>query len=49
MSARLPFATLALLTALAGPAAGQQSALGYAIDLNDRADDSFKVTAWVAD
>jgi len=47
MSARLPFATLALLTALAGPAAGQQSALGYAIDLNDRADDSFKVTAWV--
>jgi predicted metalloprotease with PDZ domain len=47
MSARLPFATLALLAALAGPAAGQQSALGYAIDLNDRADDSFKVTAWV--
>ena len=47
MSARLPFATLALLTALTGPAAGQQSALGYAIDLNDRADDSFKVTAWV--
>jgi predicted metalloprotease with PDZ domain len=47
MSARLPFATFALLTALAGPAAGQQSALGYAIDLNDRADDSFKVTAWV--
>jgi predicted metalloprotease with PDZ domain len=47
MSARLPFATLALLTALAGPAAGQHSALGYAIDLNDRADDSFKVTAWV--
>ena len=47
MSARLPFATLALLTAVAGPAAGQQSALGYAIDLNDRADDSFKVTAWV--
>jgi predicted metalloprotease with PDZ domain len=47
MSARLPFATLTLLTALAGPAAGQQSALGYAIDLNDRADDSFKVTAWV--
>ena len=47
MSARLPFATLALLTAFAGPAAGQQSALGYAIDLNDRADDSFKVTAWV--
>ena len=30
-----------------GAAAGQQSALGYAIDLNDRADDSFKVTAWV--
>ena len=48
MSARLPFVALALLAALAGPASGQQSALGYAIDLNDRADDSFKVTAWVA-
>ena len=47
MPARVTFATLALLAALSGRTAGQQSALGYAIDLNDRADDSFKVTAWV--
>ena len=47
MPARAPLATLALLAALSAPALGQQSALGYAIDLNDRADDSFKVTAWV--
>jgi predicted metalloprotease with PDZ domain len=47
MPARVTFAALALLTVLSGPAAAQQSALGYAIDLNDRADDSFKVTAWV--
>lgn len=39
---------LALLVALALPAAAQQSPLGYAIDLNDRADDQFKVTAWVS-
>jgi predicted metalloprotease with PDZ domain len=47
MPARVTFATLALLAALSGRTAGQQSALGYAIDLNDRADDTFKVTAWV--
>src|SRR5262245_46778475 len=47
MPARVTCATFALLAALSGPAAGQQSALGYAIDLNHRADDSFKVTAWV--
>jgi predicted metalloprotease with PDZ domain len=48
MPPRVTFATLALLVALSGRTAGQQSALGYAIDLNDRADDSFKVTAWVS-
>jgi predicted metalloprotease with PDZ domain len=47
MPARVAFAIVALLATLSGRAAGQQSALGYAIDLNDRADDSFKVTAWV--
>jgi predicted metalloprotease with PDZ domain len=47
MAARLTLTTLALLTALAGSAAAQQSPLGYAINLNQRADDSFEVTAWV--
>jgi predicted metalloprotease with PDZ domain len=47
MPARVTCATFALLVTLSGPAAGHQSALGYAIDLNHRADDSFKVTAWV--
>jgi predicted metalloprotease with PDZ domain len=48
MPARASLATLALLAALSATAAAQQSALGYAIDLNDRADDNFKVTAWVS-
>jgi predicted metalloprotease with PDZ domain len=47
MPARLTLTTLALLLALTGRVEAQQSALGYAIDLNDRAGDSFKVTAWV--
>src|SRR5688572_3478594 len=47
MPVRATFATVALLIALAARGSGQQSAVGYAIDLNDRADDSFKVTAWV--
>lgn len=47
MSARLTLVTLALLLWPAGGAAAQRSPLGYAIDLNDRADDAFKVTAWV--
>ena len=47
MPARVTAATVAFLLALSAPASGQQSPLGYAIDLNDRADDSFKVTAWV--
>ena len=47
MPARFTVTTLALLIALTGRAEAQQSALGYAIDLNDRAGDSFKVTAWV--
>jgi predicted metalloprotease with PDZ domain len=48
MPARLGFTTLALLFGLAGGAAAQRSPIGYAIDLNDRADDRFKVTAWVS-
>jgi len=47
MKARCTLGTLALLLTLPAVAAAQQSPLGYAIDLNDRADDSFKVTAWV--
>jgi len=47
MPARLTVTTLALLIALSRRAEAQQSALGYAIDLNDRVGDSFKVTAWV--
>jgi predicted metalloprotease with PDZ domain len=47
MPARLTAITLGLLLALTGRADAQHSALGYAIDLNDRAGDSFKVTAWV--
>jgi predicted metalloprotease with PDZ domain len=47
MPARIRLTTVLLLAALSARAAGQQSALGYAIDLNDRADDTFKVTAWV--
>src|SRR5688572_4530049 len=47
MPARIRLTTVMLLAALSARATGQQSALGYAIDLNDRADDTFKVTAWV--
>ncbi len=45
MPARL---TVFLALVLFQPAAAQQGPLGYAIDLNDRADDRFKVTAWVS-
>ncbi len=48
MPARLGIATLILLLGLAEAPAAQHSPLGYAIDLNDRADDRFKVTAWVS-
>ncbi|HEX2217770.1 MAG TPA: hypothetical protein VHG35_03140 [Gemmatimonadales bacterium] len=48
MPARLWFATLILLLGLAEAPVAQHSPLGYAIDLNDRADDRFKVTAWVS-
>jgi predicted metalloprotease with PDZ domain len=47
MPARLTASTLALLAALTGHVQAQHSALGYAVDLNHRAGDSFKVTAWV--
>ncbi len=48
MPARIAPATLALLLYLAGSAAAQRSPIGYAIDVTDRADDRFKVTAWVS-
>jgi predicted metalloprotease with PDZ domain len=48
MPARIARAALALLLYLAGSAAAQRSPLGYAIDVTDRADDTFKVTAWVS-
>jgi hypothetical protein len=49
MPARITRAALALLLVLSGSAAAQWSPIGYAIDLTDRADDRFKVTAWVGD
>ena len=48
MPARIAPAALALLLSLAGNAAAQRSPIGYAIDVTDRADDRFKVTAWVS-
>jgi predicted metalloprotease with PDZ domain len=48
MPAPIARAALALLLSFAGSAAAQQSPIGYAIDLTDRADDLFKVTAWVS-
>ena len=45
----MPRFALAILALTLWPAGGaaQRSPLGYAIDLNDRGDDAFKVTAWV--
>lgn len=48
MQARIARAALALATCLTSSAAAQQPPLGYAIDVTDRADDQFKVTAWVS-
>jgi predicted metalloprotease with PDZ domain len=48
MPVRSALVMLALVSGLGTGARAQQSPLGYAIDLNDRADDRFKVTAWVA-
>jgi len=48
MPARIARAALALLLSFAGNAAAQRSPIGYAIDVTDRADDRFKVTAWVS-
>jgi predicted metalloprotease with PDZ domain len=48
MPARIARASLTLLLSLAGGAAAQRSPIGYAIDVTDRADDRFKVTAWVS-
>ena len=39
---------LGLLLSLARNGAAQRSPIGYAIDLTDRADDLFRVTAWVS-
>ena len=47
MPVRAAVITLTLLLSAAA-AAAQHSPLGYAIDLRDRADDQFKVTAWVS-
>jgi predicted metalloprotease with PDZ domain len=49
MPARIVLAALALLLSFAGSAAAQRSPIGYAIDVTDRADDRFTVTAWVGD
>ena len=48
MQAPIARAALALAICLTSSAAAQQSPLGYAIDVTDRADDQFKVTAWVS-
>ncbi len=47
MPARIVPAALVLLLGLTGSAAAQQSPIGYAIDVTDRVDDQFRVTAWV--
>jgi predicted metalloprotease with PDZ domain len=47
MMRRLCQTLLALVLGVATSGAAQQAPLGYAIDLNDRSDDRFKVTAWV--
>jgi predicted metalloprotease with PDZ domain len=47
MPARSLGAALALLLSPMGGVAAQQSPIGYAIDVTDRAADQFKVTAWV--
>lgn len=41
-------AALALALCLTSSGAAQQSPLGYAIDVTDRSDDQFEVTAWVS-
>ena len=41
-------AAVFLLFALARSVAAEQPPIGYAIDLNDRGDDRFKVTVWVS-
>ena len=48
MQAPIARAALALAICLTSSAAAQQPPLGYAIDVTDRADDQFKVTAWVS-
>jgi len=47
MPARSVHVILILLFGLTASAPAQRSPIGYAIDLTDRADDRFKVTAWV--
>jgi predicted metalloprotease with PDZ domain len=48
MPARVALAALTLLLCLTGSSGAQESPLGYAIDVTDRADDTFRVTAWVS-
>ena len=47
MPARTALAALALLFRTTESPAAQESPLGYAIDVTDRAGDTFRVTAWV--
>ena len=48
MPARTAYLALAPLLILTGTAAAQGSPIGYSIDVTNRADDQFKVTAWVS-
>jgi predicted metalloprotease with PDZ domain len=48
MAARIGIVTLILLLGPTQASPAQHSPLGYAIDLDDRADDRFNVTAWVS-
>jgi predicted metalloprotease with PDZ domain len=48
MPSRIFFAIPALLLGLTQGLAAQRSPIGYAIDLTDRANDRFAVTAWVS-
>ncbi len=47
MPARFASAVLALILGMAARTAAQGSPIGYAIDVTDRAEDQFTVTAWV--
>ncbi len=48
MAVRYGLAALMVVFGLPGSATAQRAPLGYAIDVNDRSDDTFRVTAWVS-